>query len=108
FREHMAQARKLLDQAIKLGVKDGEAYSLLLGVARAEGWSHEQTRAIFDAGGAIDPTYVWLYSAMAEYLLPRWYGKSGDVERFAAEVAKMLPGENGLDAYGHIAYIVNQ
>jgi WD40 repeat protein len=45
---------------------------------------------------------------MAEYLLPRWYGQLGDVEKFAAEAVQLLPGEDGLDVYGHIAYVMNQ
>jgi len=108
FRSHVAEARQMLEQAIKLGVKDGEAHALLVDIARAEGRSLAEARARFDAGCAVDPTYVWLYSAMAEYLLPRWYGKLGDVEKFAEEVVRTLPGDDGLDAYGHIAYVVNQ
>jgi WD40 repeat protein len=108
FLAEMAKARQLLEQAVRLRVKDGEAHTLLLEVARAEGRSLDETKTIFESGRSIDATYVWLYSAMAEYLLPRWHGKRGDVEKFALESVRKLPGEDGLDVYGHIAYVVNQ
>jgi WD40 repeat protein len=108
FLDQMSKARALLERAIGLGPLDGAAHAALLAVARAEGWPLEKTRAVFDAGCKIDPSYVDLYSAMAEYLLPCWHGKDGDIERFAAEAVKSLPGDDGLDAYLHIAYTVNQ
>jgi len=108
FQSRIGEARRLLERAIKLGVLDGEAHTLLLDVARAEGRSLSETRSIFDQGRAADSTYIWLYAAMGEYLLPRWYGQLGDVEKFAAEAAGLLPGDDGLDAYGHIAYVANQ
>jgi WD40 repeat protein len=68
----------------------------------------EETRALFDAGRKIDPANSSLYDAMAEYLLPRWHGQPGDVEKLAAEMVREMPGDDGLDAYLLIAYAVNQ
>ena len=108
FRSKAAEARQLLEQAVDIGVRDGHAHTLMLEVARIEGRPLNETRALLEAGRKIDPTYHWLYEAMAEYLLPRWHGQPGDVEKFAAEVAQSLPGDEGLDAYMHIAYAVQQ
>jgi WD domain, G-beta repeat len=108
FRSRIAEAHRLLDDALKLGPQDGQAYARFLDVARAEGLPRDATQAILDEGMKVDPTYMWMYTSMAEYLLPRWHGEPGDVERFAAEIVERLPGDDGLDAYGHIAYIINQ
>jgi WD40 repeat protein len=108
FRKRVAEARKLLEQAIEIGVKDPEAHSQLLQVASIEGWPLAETRALFEAGRKIDRGYSALYDGMAEYLLPRWHGRLGDVERFATEMAESMPGDDGLDALIHVAYVVNQ
>src|SRR5262245_27371654 len=103
-----AAARRILERAVGMGVKDGEAYALLIETAAIEGRPLSETRALFEQGRKIDPTYLDLYNEMAEYLLPRWHGEPGDVERFAAEMAESIGGEEGLDVYAHIAYAANQ
>jgi hypothetical protein len=108
FRERMAKARQLLEQAIEMGARDGQAYASLIVVAKAEGWNKVETRKLVEAGRQVDPAYFAIYTSMAEYLLPRWHGEAGDVERFALETANALPGEDGLDAYCHIAYTIHQ
>jgi hypothetical protein len=108
FRANIADARRLLEEAVKLQAKDGEAYYLLIEVAKTEGLPLEQARAWLDEGRKVDPTYFWMYTTMAEYLLPRWHGQPGDVEKFALEMAKSLPGEDGLEIYAQIAYQVNK
>jgi len=108
FRERLAIARPLVREAIERGAPDGHAYELMVVMAKAEGWTPEQTREIVDAGRKVDPTFGPLYSAMAEYLLPRWHGEPGDITKFAAEVVQLVPGDDGLDAYGHIVYVINR
>jgi len=108
FYTRIAEARRLLDQALKIGVKDGEAHRLLILVGMAEGRRNEEVRATLDEGRRIDPTYFPLYVQFARYLLPRWHGQRGDVERFAAEVVKWLPGDDGLEAYARIALKIHQ
>jgi hypothetical protein len=103
FHERAARAHRLLDEAIALGVKDGEAYARLVNVGYAEGHSRDQVQAWVDAGMKLDPTYYAIYDEMAVYLLPRWMGQPGDIERFAADVASKVSGDNGLEAYARIA-----
>jgi len=103
FHTRIDEARRLLEKAAKLDLKDGEAYRQLLIVAMAESLPDEQVRAWFDAGRKIDPGYAALYTQMATSKMPRWGGAPGDVERFAAEVAELVPGEDGLELFGLIA-----
>jgi hypothetical protein len=108
FHTRVAEARRLLEQAVALGVQDGEAHCQLIVVAKAEGLSKEETRSLFDAGRKIDPTYIPMYTSYAEYLLPRWHGEPGDIETFAREVTEMMPGDDGLDAYARIAATIDR
>jgi hypothetical protein len=107
FHTRIAEAKRLVDAALELGVKDGEAYALLILIAKAEGRPQEQARAWLKEGQKLDPTYYMMYIQMADYLLPKWHGENGEVERFAAEVVEQLPGDDGLDVYGHIAWSIN-
>lgn len=108
FYTRLAEARRLLEEAIRLGVKDAEAYRLLILVGMAEGSPYEEVRAALDEGRKLDPTYFPLYPQFAHYLLPRWHGKPGDIEHFAQEVATELPGDDGLEAYARIAARVHK
>ncbi len=108
FHTRIAEARSLLERAEKLGPQDAEAHRQLLVVAMAEGLSDEQARTWFDAGRKIDPWYSPLYTQMATLKMPRWGGAPGDVERFAAEAAELMPGDDGLALFGLIAYEIHR
>ena len=70
-------------------------------------YDRDETEAFVEAGMQVDPAYIGIYAAMPQYLLPRWHGEPGDLEQFAADVAKRLPGDDGLEAYGKIAFEVS-
>jgi len=106
--ERINEADKLIRDAVQMGVKDGEAYALCIEIAKAKGLPLNETRRFVEDGCKLDPSYVSMYAEMGVYLLPRWHGEPGDTEKFAAEVLKMVPGDDGLDAYGHIAYEINK
>lgn len=107
FYTRLAEARRLVEQAIQLGVKDAEAYRLLISIGNGEGRSYEEVRAALDEGRKLDPTYFPLYPQFAMYLLPRWHGKPGDVAAFAKEMATELPGDDGLEAFALIVMRVH-
>jgi hypothetical protein len=107
FDTRIAEAHRLLERALKLNPQDGEIYAALIEVAKAEGLPRAETEALLEAGMKLDPTYTGMYKEMAVYLLPRWHGEHGDIEEFAANVLRKIPGDDGLDHYGHIAYAVN-
>lgn len=102
LKERVAKAHELLDEAIKLGVKDGQAYASLILVAKAEGMPVEETRKVLAEGHKLDPTYAFMYIQMSDYLLPKWHGEPGDIAAFAKEVVEMVPGDDGLDVLAQI------
>jgi hypothetical protein len=108
FHGRLTEARRLLEQAVEMGVKDAEAHRQLIQVAKGQDLDKEQARAWLDAGRKIDPTYSFLYTAMAEYLLPRWHGEPGDVEKLANEIPTLVPGDDGLEAMAMVAFTVSR
>jgi WD40 repeat protein len=107
FAERIAKARDLLEQAQKLGPRDGELYASLITVGMAEGWPLEEAWDVLAEGRALDPTYYGMYVKMAVNLLPRWHGEEGDSERLAEQTTKWLPGDDGLEAYFRIAAAID-
>jgi WD40 repeat protein len=103
FAERIATARELLEKAIELGAKDGEAYASLITVGMAQGWPLSESQTVLGAGRKLDPLYYRLYTAMAVNLLPRWNGEPGEVEKLAIKTATELGGDDGLEACGRIA-----
>jgi hypothetical protein len=108
FNTRISEARIFLKRALELPQKDAEGYALLVTIATAKGHPESQAREWVAKGMEIDSRYNPLYMNMANYLLPRWHGNPGDIERFAAEIADKLPGDDGLDAYAHIAWAANE
>ncbi|HEY2416235.1 MAG TPA: hypothetical protein VGI40_28600 [Pirellulaceae bacterium] len=108
FGERAAEAHRLLDEAVRIGVADGEAYARLIVVGMAEGLPREEVDKFVAEGMKVDPTYFSIYTQMAVYLLPRWMGEPGDIELFAAEIARKIPGDDGLEAYARMALEIQQ
>ena len=103
YAQRIEEAHRLLIESLKLGAKDGEVYTQLVQIAKASSLPLEQAQAWVEEGRQLDPTYFQLYCAMADYLLPRWHGQPGDIERFAAELVEKLPGDDGLVAFALVA-----
>src|SRR5690606_27246642 len=55
-----------------------------------QGWSREETEALFLEGYEKDPLCRLLYGNLAYYLLPKWYGSGEDAEKFFY-IARDLP-----------------
>jgi hypothetical protein len=47
--------------------------------------------AFFDDGIKLEPTYLHLYGMKSYYLLPRWYGKPGELRDFVLHTADRYP-----------------
>ena len=103
FEDRIAKARKYLEAAEKMPTKDPETYWALLTIARAQGWPRSDCEALFRKAIQIEPNYHNTYFNMAVYLLPRWYGKPGDAERFAEQSVELCP-EEGNAMYARIAW----
>ena len=95
FDERLKKAQALLDEARALKTQDAEAcYSQVI-VAKGLGLPREKMEDAFNRGVEIDPDFTPLYSAKAEYLLPRWHGADGDWQAFATEAADKRKGDDG-------------
>jgi Domain of unknown function (DUF4034) len=107
FGERVALAKSTLDQAQKLNNSDPESFRAMQTVALAQGWPREQVDALVDAALSAEPGYFYFARAETNYLLPKWYGKPGEAEAFAARVADRIGGPEGDATYFLIAAGIN-
>jgi hypothetical protein len=95
FRLRLDQARACLEKAEKMPTKDAQVYEVLLTVARGQHWPRKEMDAVFTKGIEFEPNCRGLYESKAGFLLPRWFGKPGEWESFATEMADARGGEEG-------------
>jgi len=113
-----------LKQAEQLNIPDPHLYVVCLNVAAGrpgasfewlaengkltmswgKGPTAEEVRTLFEKGVAVDRTYIPLYGAYAEAMLPENCGRPGDYERIMAETADATRDILGNQIYTHLAY----
>ena len=108
FKERLNLASKALTDAKPIASRNPHWHSALLAVALGQGWSRPGFEALFEEGVALEPLYTPLYTRMATYLLPRWYGEEGDWERFAGEATTRVGGRQGSALYSYIAAHISE
>ena len=100
--EGTSQAKATLLEIASFKDKDPMWYQVMLRVAQIEGWDKAQSRELFNQAVAFEPGFYHYYRQYANFLLPQWYGEPGDLEAFAAEIAKRFPEPDGSILYFHI------
>jgi len=103
LRQRTELAKSTLLDAARLKEKCPYWYESMQAVARIEGWPKEDARAVFDEAIAFEPAYYHFYREYATFLLPKWYGKEGEIQAFAEEVSKRLGDPDGSFIYFEIA-----
>lgn len=100
--EKTSQAKAILLEIAPFKDKDPMWYQAMMQVAQSEGWEKAQFRELFDQAVAFEPGFYHYYRLYANILLPQWYGEPGELEAFAAEIAKRVPEPDGSILYFQI------
>lgn len=95
FHQRHRKISKLLAEAAALEPKSPEWYLVALLAERVDDNGREAFERLFEQAVALEPHYYYFYQAKAGYLLPQWYGKAGEWERFAEAAANQIGGEQG-------------
>ncbi|ABF42554.1 hypothetical protein Acid345_3553 [Candidatus Koribacter versatilis Ellin345] len=103
FSERAQQARDTLEEAHRLRGDDPHWYYAMLRVALQQGWKQSEEAAVFDKAVAYEPTYYTYYRERGRYLQRKWYGKSGQFQQFADDIADRIGGDEGDRIYFEIA-----
>jgi hypothetical protein len=106
FYSRIASARHLLEGAAKLKEKCPYWYQAMQHVALAQAWPKSKVRQLFEQAVTFEPSYYHYYREYAYFLEPSRSGLDGEVEGFAAETAKRVPGPEGKFLYFEIASVI--
>ncbi|HMH89146.1 MAG TPA: hypothetical protein VK523_10900 [Steroidobacteraceae bacterium] len=107
FRSRVGSARSTLEQSAALAESSPHWYLEMQGVALDQQWGRAAFDALAERALAHEPGYHYFAVAEANYLLPKWYGRPGDTERYAAQVADRIGGDEGDAVYFQIAAVIN-
>jgi hypothetical protein len=107
FQDRVNSARSTLEQSAMLAENSPHWYLQMQGVALDQQWDHAAFDALAERALAHEPGYHYFAVAESNYLLPKWYGKPGDTERYAAQVADRIGGDEGDAVYFQIAAAIN-
>jgi hypothetical protein len=107
FTERLELAKQTLLEAQKLESKCPGWWDVMQRVALGQNWDLASYDKLFNEAIAFEPTYVSFYNRKVVFLLPRWHGKEGDWQKFAAESADKLGGEAGDVLYAQIGWFVH-
>jgi hypothetical protein len=107
FNQRVKAARAALEDAVKSSGRDPEWYLQMQTVALAQGWDRTQVDALAAQALADEPSYYYFAVAQANWLLPKWYGKPGETEQYAEQVANQAGGTEGDSAYYEMAAALN-
>jgi hypothetical protein len=107
FQARVHSARSTLEQSAVLAENSPHWYLQMQGVALDQQWDRAAFDALAERALAHEPGYYYFAVAESNYLLPKWYGKLGDTERYAAQVADRIGGDEGDAVYFQIAAAIN-
>ena len=107
FKERVQSARSTLEQSAVLAENSPHWYLEMQGVALDQQWQRVEFDALAERALAHEPGYQYFAISESNYLLPKWYGKPGDTERYAAQVADRIGGDEGDATYFQIAAAIN-
>ena len=103
FSERTAEAKAALMAVASTKPKDPDWYRAMQDVALAQGWDRQQADELLQAAVSVEPLYHYFYESHAHYLLPQWYGKEGESEKFAERAAELAGPKAGDWIYATVA-----
>jgi hypothetical protein len=104
FRVRVQKAYDILQNMPPTSGDCPQKYRLIMRIALDQGWERRLFENAFKNAVNYEPTYYEYYVAMANYLLPRWYGKEGEWQKFAEVATSYTPKSEGMSAYTRILW----
>lgn len=107
YADRLRRARGILTEARNLKTRCPVWWDTMLIIALGEQCDARAYNQTFNEAIAFEPSYAYYYFHKAIYLLPRWYGKEGDWQKFATDASDKLGGEAGDILYARIGWWVH-
>jgi len=102
FRERLAAAQQVLESSSAISRTSPDWYETMLTVALGLSWPEPAYTRLFNEAVQREPTYYFFYFNAAQYFLPRWQGRPGDLARFVDEAVARTQSKEGQTLYARI------
>jgi hypothetical protein len=99
MQERMLAAHQALDQVKE---RTPDWYAAAQDIALEQGWEPDVYDHMVDECRKKYPAYCTVVFNKVNWLLPRWYGQPGDLEKYTADEAAKLPGIEGDILYARV------
>lgn len=107
FGKRLQQSAKILVEAKRQKEKCPVLWLALQKAALGLQLKRTQYDAIFAEAIEMFPNYVFFYRSRAVYLMPRWYGEKGELEKDLQKSADRLGGEAGDKLYARVVWSIH-
>ena len=107
FHAHIKRARKYLEQEKAVASANPDYYADLISLIQSEQGTGNP-EPVLKEGMSRYPGYYPMYFAMLNYLLPKWHGDAGSIEKFASAAVEHTAAIEGEGMYARIYWFASQ
>lgn len=102
FKHNVQLARATLEKSKEIASTDPNWYTMMLWVARDQGWSKRAVRTLLQEALSKEAYYHDTYHVVFSYLLPKWHGSATEAEQFAQDAARITSQCEGQSLYAQV------
>jgi hypothetical protein len=102
--ERADKGRKVLNDSASMRKQCPYWYAAAQRIALLQAWPREEYDRVIDEGLRVFPTYNDFHYSRLMYLLPRWFGKPGEMEAYMTKVADAKGREEGDMFYAKMVW----
>lgn len=102
FKERLTTAQQVLESSSAISKTSPVWYETMQKVALGLSWPEPAYTSLFNEAIQLEPTYYPFYFNAAQYFLPRWQGRPGDVAKFVDEAVYRTQRKEGQTLYARI------
>jgi hypothetical protein len=102
FRERLGAAQQVLESSAAISKASPVWYETMQTVALGLSWPEPAYTSLFNEAVQREPSDYFFYFNAAQYFLPRWQGRPGDLARFVEEAVARTRSQEGQTLYARI------
>lgn len=102
FKERLAAAQQVLESSSAISKVSPVWYETMQTVALGLSWPEPAYTRLFNEAVQREPTYYFFYFNAAQYFLPRWQGRPGDLAQFVDGAVNRTQSKEGQTLYARI------
>lgn len=108
FHEYVKKAKDHLLKNKQAVSADPRWYELMIRIATAEGWEHNQFNELMAEAVSRHPYFYQIYFVATTYLAPKWHGSKEEIEKFVNFTVEQTKAKEEMGMYARTYWYVSQ